>query len=130
MRSAFRLDTTRGKTAALGALLFVITPSLAFFLSVWSLLLLIPAAALSFVGLRDAHGTEGAQSPLGRSGFVLVVNGTLLVIALFAAGLIEDFILREEPALNYQAMALGLTTVHVLLGVGLLLVDQYRHRGD
>jgi hypothetical protein len=127
LKNTFRLDTWRGRAGALSALLFVITPSLAFFVSVGYLLLLVPAAALSFVGLRDVHDLGEAQSPIARSGFVMVVNGTLLVAALFAAGFIEDFVLTEEPELNSRTMALGLTTVHVLLGLGLLLVDQYRH---
>jgi hypothetical protein len=126
LRGAFRIDTPAGRMALAGAALFVITPSLAFFGSNAWLVLFVPGVALSAMGLRGM-GTTRASSRLAQTGFVIAFNGVLLIVALFVLGFIEDFLLSSERGLRSEVVGLSFTIVHVMLGVGLLLVDHYRH---
>ncbi len=123
----FRLDDRRGRSAILGGILFLVTPTLAVFLSPWLLVLVIPAALLSTVGL--AAGARGSSSVgrLGATGLVMTFNGVALMVGLFLAGFIYDFFLAGENPHETEAVAFGYTTVHIMLGIGLLLYDNYRH---
>jgi hypothetical protein len=100
----------------------------AVFLSPWLLVLLIPAALLSAVGLRgSAAAGAGSAGHLGATGLVLTFNGIALMVGLFLAGFVYDFFVSGDNPHETQAVAFGFTTVHVMLGIGLLLYDNYRH---
>ena len=129
VREVYRLDSTRGKAAVLSALLFLATPSLAFYVSNIFLLLFVPALLLSLAGLSGnlGGGGGGRSRRIAATGYLMVLNGTLVIVALFLFGFINDFVLSEDEATRTQTIGIGLTTVHIMLGVGLLLVDHYRH---
>lgn len=126
-RQSFRTNEPRGQAAIAAAILFLVTPTLAVFISPWVLVLVIPAALLSAVGLRSAAGGSGSAGRLGATGLVVTFNGIALILGLFIAGFIYDFFVSGENPHETQAVAFGFTTVHVMLGVGLLLYDNYRH---
>jgi hypothetical protein len=130
LREVYRLDSTRGKAALLSAILFLVTPSLAFYGSNFFLLLFVPALLLSLVGLSGNVGGSGGGRTrrLAATGYLMVLNGTLVIVALFLFGFINDFLLNnEDEATRTQTIGIGFTTVHIMLGLGLLLVDHYRH---
>src|SRR5687767_9996351 len=123
IRDNFKLDNPRGQAAVASALLFLVAPSLAVFVSTWYLLLLVPAALLSAVGFGGGSSTSRWRS----TGVVMTFNGVTLMVALFVVGFITDFILNGRGPHETEAVAFGFTTVHIMLGVGLMLVDHYRH---
>jgi hypothetical protein len=125
-RKNFSTDNPRGQAAIASAVLFLVAPSLALFVSTWFLLLVIPAAILSVVGLGSLSGSQSA-SRLAATGTVMAFNGATLMIALFLAGFISDFVVGGRSPHQTEAVAFGYTTVHIMLGAGLLLVDNYRH---
>lgn len=124
IRENFRLDNPRGQAAVASGVLFLIAPALALFVSTWLLLLVIPAAALSIVGLG---GGSRSASALRSVGVVMAFNGAALMLGLFLAGFIADFVVNERGSHETEAVAFGYTTVHIMLGVGLMMVDHYRH---
>jgi hypothetical protein len=126
VREAFRGDTTRGRLAIATALLVLVSPSLATFISPWFLVLLAVALAFSFFGLVGS-GTTGRSTRLARAGYAMAVNGVLLIIALFVDGFLGDFVISSQRGLMSTSVGAGFTTVHILLGVGLLVVDDHRH---
>ena len=125
LREAFDPDTTRGKLAIVTALLVLIGPSLATFVSSVFLLLLGAALALSLLSVARAQG-EGS-TVLARTGYAMAANGVLLIVGLFIVGILGDFFLSPREGLVTASVGAGFTTVHILLGIGLLVVDNYRH---
>jgi hypothetical protein len=128
LRDAFRVDTTRGKLAIATAVLVLITPSLATFVSPVFLVLLVVALALSLTAVFGVGGDVGQPSTrLARAGYAMALNGVLLIIALFIAGFLGDFVIEAREGTHAASVGFGFTTVHILLGLGLLIVDDYRH---
>ncbi len=121
-------NTGVGLAAVAGAILFVVTPSLALFSSDLFLLLFIPAVLLSAVRMRrsGARG-RGAMGAIARTGFLMVFNGAVLIVAMFVLGFLTDFVIGGEQEAKSEMVGFSFTTVHVMLGIGLLLVDNYRH---
>jgi hypothetical protein len=117
-----------GLAAVIAAALFIVTPSLALFSSDLFLLLFIPAVLLSAVRIRNVDPSKrSAMGPLARTGFLMVFNGAILILGLFVLGFISDFLIEGERELKSEVVGFSFTTVHVMLGIGLLLVDNYRH---
>ena len=127
IRGTFRPDTTRGRAAVASGLLFLAGPILGVFVSRWFFLLLIPAVLLSVVGLASDRARSGTAGRLGATGLVMTFNGVALMIALFVVGFISDFLVSGQDEHETSSVALGYTTVHVMLGIGLMLYDNYRH---
>jgi hypothetical protein len=128
LRDAFRLDTWRGKLAVAAAALILVGPSLATFVSPVFLVLLVIALALSLLGAaRSGAPSSGASTPLARAGYAMAVNGVLLIVALFVDGFLGDFVVRPREGALTASVGVGFTTVHILLGIGLLIVDDQRH---
>ena len=117
-----------GSAAVAATILFIVTPSLALFSSDLFLLLFIPAVLLSAVRMRNVDvSRRSAMGPLARTGFLMVFNGAVLILAMFILGFISDFFISGEREIKSEMVGLSFTTVHVMLGIGLLLVDNYRH---
>lgn len=127
LRENFQLDDRKGRAAILSAILFLVTPTLAVFLTAWLLVLVIPAALLSVIGLAGWAQGSGSAGRLGATGLVMTFNGIALMVGLFLAGFIYDFFVTGKNPHETEAVAFGYTTVHIMLGVGLLLYDNYRH---
>jgi len=128
LRETFDLGTARGRAAVAAAGIFVVTPFLAFAVSRLFLLFFIPALALLLVGIRGVRAEDRSWAArMGRTGLVLAVNGALLMLALFTLGFVRDFVSSDRQELRAEVVGVAFTIVHVLLGVGLLLVDNYRH---
>jgi hypothetical protein len=128
LREAFRTDTARGKLAVVTAALVIVTPILATFVSRVFLVLLVVALVLSLVSVaRAGSGSAGPSRPLARAGYAMAVNGVLLIIALFLTGIIGDFFVAPREGVVTSAIGAGFTTVHILLAIGLILVDDHRH---
>jgi type III secretory pathway component EscR len=126
-RDTFRLDTGRGQAATLSLVLFLAAPILGVFVSRWFFLLLVPAVLLSIVGLLGGGSSRNARG-LGGIGLVMAFNGVALMISLFVVGFIADFLRTGQNDHETSSVAVGYTTVHAMLGVGLMLYDNYRHR--
>ncbi|MGH2812642.1 MAG: hypothetical protein ACRDI1_08030 [Actinomycetota bacterium] len=109
--------------ALLAAALFVAGTILAFLTSAAFLLLFIPAMGLSFLSLRgyQAH-RPGSARRLVQTGAALVFNGMVLILALFIVGFVHDFLGARTTTVE-ESVVLAFTTVHIMLGVGLLLLD-------
>jgi hypothetical protein len=117
-----------GTAAIAGAILFVVTPSLALFGSDLFLLLFIPAVLLSGVRMRQSNvGGPKLMGAIARTGFLMVFNGAVLIVAMFVLGFLADFVIGGEREVKSQMVGFSFTIVHIMLGVGLLLVDNYRH---
>lgn len=128
LREAFRTDTARGKLAVLTAALVLITPILATFVSRAFLVLLALALVLSLVSVSRAGSvSSGPSRPLARAGYAMAVNAVLLIIALFVTGIIGDFFVEHREGTVPTAIGVGFTTVHILLAIGLILIDDHRH---
>ena len=128
LRDAFRPDTWRGRLALVIAGLVLIAPSLSTFVSSGFLVLLAVALVLSLVGLTRDAGEAGRRSTrLARAGYAMAANGVLLIIGLFLVGFLGDFVLSAREGLVTASVGAGFTTVHILLGIGLLVVDDQRH---
>jgi hypothetical protein len=128
LRQSFRLDNPRGQAAAVGALIFLLTPILSVFVSTWFLWLVVPGVLLSVAGLRAWHTTQtGTGGRLGATGMIMTANGIALMVALFVVGFISDFLVSGDNPHETDSVVFGYTTVHIMLGVGLMLVDNYRH---
>jgi hypothetical protein len=127
IRDTFNWGTSRGKLAILTAVLVLITPTIATYVSPWFLVLLVVALVLSLAGLARASGGGPTSTPLARVGYAMAVNGVLLIVALFIDGILGDFIIDRREGGISASVGVGFTTVHILLGIGLLIVDDHRH---
>ena|SRR5687767_10201074 len=128
LREAFRMDTWRGRLAVVSAVLILITPTLATYVSTAFLVLLVVAVVLSLASVSQSGGKPGtASTPLARAGYAMAVNGVLLIVALFIDGFLSDFIVDAPSETVTTRVGIGFTTVHILLGIGLLIVDDQRH---
>ena len=125
LREVFRVDTRQGLIAVISAVLVIVGAPLAYFVSNVFLLLLAAALLLSLLAMPRAGGDRTGR--LAAGGYAMAFNGALLIVALFIVGFIGDFISSPRQGLRSEAVGLGFTTVHILLGIGLLLVDNYRH---
>jgi hypothetical protein len=125
LKDVFRLDTRQGLLAIASAALVIVGAPLAYFTSNVFLLLLAGALVLSLLAMPRAGGDRPGR--LASAGYAMAFNGGLLIVALFLVGFIGDFISSPRQGLRSEAVGLGFTTVHILLGIGLLLVDNYRH---
>jgi hypothetical protein len=130
LRSTFDPSTSKGRFGVASAILFVITPQLSAFVSNLFLLLLVPAILMSAIGLRNLHGDRWSRG-ISRTGLLMTFNGALLIVSLFVLGFVSDFLLVDEESLRLHFVGVGFTTVHLMLGLGLLLMDDSRHEaGD
>ncbi len=129
LRTHFSLADRRGQAAVISAGLFIATPILAVFASKLFLLLLVPAVLLSVVGLPRLESLGRARSAprIGATGLVMTFNGIALMVSLFVVGFTLDFLVSGRAEHTSIAVAYGYTTVHIMLGVGLMLYDNYRH---
>lgn len=99
--------------------LFVLITMLTFLVGrSFAALLLLPVL-LSLVGIRPRNNEAGR---IAATGEVMVFNGVVLIMALLLVGFIRDFLLGH-PTVVDDAVGFAFTTVHVMLGVGLFLVD-------
>lgn len=118
-----KLAPWRSRPAILGGLLFVVATSLVFLVSRLYFFLYLPALLMSMRGIRELHGHRaGSSRRLASTGGVMVFNGIVLILSLFIVGFIRDF-LQAHPATLDESVAVALTTVHLMLGAGLFLLD-------
>lgn len=127
LRATFRPTNPRGQAAIASLVLFLLAPILGVFVSRWFFLLLLPAAGLSVMGL--AGGERGAKANRsGAIGLIMTFNGIALMLSLFIVGFIADFLRTSRNEHETSSVAVGYTALHIMLGVGLMLYDNYRHR--
>jgi hypothetical protein len=112
--------------ALLAAILFVTGTILAFLTSEIYLILFVPAMALSLISLGGYHTSgPGSTRRLFQTGAALVFNGVVLMLALFIVGFVHDFLGARTTTVE-ESVVLAFTTVHIMLGAGLLLLDLRR----
>lgn len=128
-RRIFRPDAPGGALAIAVALIMLITPTLAYVFSQAFLVLLPIALILSLLAIpRLAQASHAEQvSRAGQAGYAMAFNGVLLIIGMFFVGILDDFVLDDEAHLEAHSVGLAFTVVHILLAIGLLLVDNFRH---
>lgn len=128
-RSIFRPDSPGGTLALVVGAIVLITPTLAYVFSQAFLVLLPVALVVSLLAIpRLAQSQQDEQvTRAGQAGYAMAFNGVLLVIGMFFVGILDDFFLDDDVDLAAHSVGLAFTVVHILLAVGLLLVDNFRH---
>jgi hypothetical protein len=125
--STFSLETWRGWLAVGSLVVFLFTPTLTYFVSLWFIFLLPVAWAMSitshFAGHMANPGLTRTQR-LVRAGQAVALNGVTLIVAMFFVGFLADFITNSEA--HAELVGAGFSSVHVLFGTGLVL-QEMRH---
>jgi hypothetical protein len=130
VRRFFRPDSPEGALGLIAGVIVLITPTLAYVFSQAFLVLLAVGLVLNLLAIsRMARARPDEQiTRAGQAGYAMAVNGVLLIIGLFFVGILDDFALSSrDNKLDPSSIGFAFTTVHILLAVGLLLVDNLRH---
>jgi hypothetical protein len=124
-RDTFKPDSPHGRMALASLILFLATPPLVYFVSGWFLILFVVAWSLSLYAHLGSHRGLTRPQRLVRAGQTVALNAVVLIVAMFAVGIIVDFVLEERPHFG-ESIAGGFSMVHLLFGTGLLLGEGRR----